>query len=31
VTTLGRGKVTVSVVERQGKVSRVERSFSVGE
>lgn len=29
VTKLGRGKVTVSVADRQGNVSRVERTFSV--
>jgi hypothetical protein len=31
VTKLGRGKVTVSVADRQGNVTRVERTISVGE
>ena len=31
VAKLGRGKVTVSIGDKQGNVSRVERSFSVGE
>ncbi len=31
VTKLARGKVTVSVADKQGNVSRVERTFSVGE
>ncbi len=31
VAKLGRGKVTVSIGDKQGNLSRVERSFSVGE
>ena len=31
VAKLGRGKVTVSIGDKQGNVSRVERSFSAGE
>ncbi len=31
VTKVGRGKVTVSVADKQGNVSRVERLFSVGD
>jgi hypothetical protein len=31
VTRLSRGKVTVSVADRQGNITRVERLFSVGE
>jgi hypothetical protein len=31
VTKLGRGKVTVSIADKQGNVSRVERTFSVGD
>jgi hypothetical protein len=30
LTQLGRGKLTVSVRDRQGNVSRIERTFSVG-
>ena len=30
VTGLAKGKLTVSVKDRQGNVSRIERTFSVG-
>jgi hypothetical protein len=30
ITDLAKGKLTVSVKDRQGNVSRIERTFSVG-
>jgi hypothetical protein len=31
ITDLKRGKLTVEVTDRQGNVSRIERTFSVGQ